>query len=95
MQLQAYREILKSTGLLVTPGSIGTPSSAMLTVTGASTLTIPPSDRTYTITTSSNSAAPPPRKPAKSELLAMLAEIEKTEAKPAMLELDQQRVIDL
>jgi hypothetical protein len=43
-------------------------------------------------TTSSSSG---PSKPTKSELLAMLAEIEKTEAKPAMLELGQERVIDL
>jgi hypothetical protein len=47
-------------------------------------------DRRYT-----TSSTLPPKKPAKSELLAMLAEIEKTEAKPAILELDQQRVIDL
>ena len=48
-------------------------------------------NRRYT----TSGSASPPKKPTKAELLVMLAEIEKTEAKPAMLELDQQRVIDL
>ena len=48
-------------------------------------------DNRYT----TSGSASPPKKPTKAELLVMLAEIEKTEAKPAMLELDQQRVIDL
>lgn len=78
MQLQSYREMLKSTGVLVTPGLIGT-------------TTIGTIDNRYT----TSGSASPPEKPTKAELLAMLAEIEKTEAKPAMLELDQQRVIDL
>jgi len=72
MQLQSYREMLKSTGALVAPG--------LITI-----------DNRYT----TSGSASPPKKPTKAELLAMLAEIEKTEAKPAMLELDQQRVIDL
>jgi len=78
MRLQSYREIPKSTGLLVTPGPIGATTSGTI-------------DNRYTTSGSSS----PPKKPTKAELLAMLAEIEKTEAKPAMLELDQQRVIDL
>jgi hypothetical protein len=78
MQLQAYREMLKITGSLVTPGLIGT-------------IAIGTTGNRYT----ASGSASPPKKPTKAELLAMLAEIEKTEAKPAMLELDQQRVIDL
>ena len=78
MQLQAYREMLKITGSLVTPGLIGT-------------IAIGTTGNRYTASGSASS----PKKPTKAELLAMLAEIEKTEAKPAMLELDQQRVIDL
>jgi len=78
MQLQSYREILKSTGALVAPRLIRKTTSGTI-------------DNRYT----TSGSASPPKKPTKAELLAMLAEIEKTEAKPAMLELDQQRVIDL